>query len=171
MPLWYILSIPKCKNIFRSPLKLHLMSLKLIVFQYNSFTQTSKIYKNPFFPSFPRPIFQNVITHRIFEILWYPLHRIFEILWYPLHRIFCTWYTLIKHINIDIWKKWHWLGFPSDGYIICSLGLSQNVLMQIKSSRAEFTKGVWLKTAFNFQGLNRNLHVLCAGPETEVTCI
>jgi hypothetical protein len=40
MPLWYTLSIPKCRNIFRSALKLHLMSLKLIVFQYNSFIQT-----------------------------------------------------------------------------------------------------------------------------------
>jgi hypothetical protein len=89
MPLWYILSIPKCKDIFRSALKLHLMSLRLIVFQYNSFIQTSKISKNHFFP---RPTFQNVITHKIFEILWCPLHR-----------IFCTWYRLIKHINIDIW--------------------------------------------------------------------
>jgi hypothetical protein len=25
MPLWYILSIPKCKNIFRNAIKLHLM--------------------------------------------------------------------------------------------------------------------------------------------------
>jgi hypothetical protein len=33
----------------RSALKLHLMSLKLIVFQYNSFIQTSKISKNHFF--------------------------------------------------------------------------------------------------------------------------
>jgi hypothetical protein len=32
-------------------LKLHLMSLKLRVFQYNSFIQSSKIYKNHFFPS------------------------------------------------------------------------------------------------------------------------
>jgi hypothetical protein len=88
MPLWYILSIPKCKNIFRSALKLQLMSLKLIVFQYNSFIQTSKI------PGFPRPTFQNVITHKIFEILWCPLNR-----------IFCTWFWLIKHLNIDIWTK------------------------------------------------------------------
>jgi hypothetical protein len=81
--------------------------LKLIVFQYNSFIQTSKISKNNFFPSFPRLTFQNaIITHKIFEILWCPFHR-----------IFCTWYTLIKHINIGIWKKWLWLGFPIDGHI------------------------------------------------------
>jgi hypothetical protein len=43
MPLWYILSIAKGKNIFRSALKLYLMSLKLIVFQYNSFIQTKNI--------------------------------------------------------------------------------------------------------------------------------
>jgi hypothetical protein len=49
MPLWYSLSFPKCKNMFRSSLKLHLMSLKLIVFQYNSFIQTSKISKNQVF--------------------------------------------------------------------------------------------------------------------------
>jgi hypothetical protein len=59
-----------------------------------------KLKKITFFPRFPRPTFQNVITHKIFEILWCPLHR-----------IFCTWYRLIKHINIDIWKKWLWLGF------------------------------------------------------------
>jgi hypothetical protein len=41
------------------------MSLKLIVFQYNSVIQTSKISKNHFFPSFPKPTFQNVITHKI----------------------------------------------------------------------------------------------------------
>jgi hypothetical protein len=46
MPLWYILSIPKCKNIFRSALKLHLMSLKLIVFQYNSIFKLPKLSKN-----------------------------------------------------------------------------------------------------------------------------
>jgi hypothetical protein len=40
----------------KSASKLYLMSLKLIVFQYNSFIQTSKIYKNHFFP---RPTFQN----------------------------------------------------------------------------------------------------------------
>jgi hypothetical protein len=45
--------------------KLHLMSLKLILFQYI----TPKISKNHFFPSFPRPTFQNVIMHKIFEIL------------------------------------------------------------------------------------------------------
>jgi hypothetical protein len=53
MSLWYILAIPKCKNISRSALKLHLISLKLIVFQYNYFIQTSKISKNHFFPNFP----------------------------------------------------------------------------------------------------------------------
>jgi hypothetical protein len=26
-------------------------------------------------------------------------------LWCPLHRIFCTWYRLIKPINIEIWKN------------------------------------------------------------------
>jgi hypothetical protein len=108
MPLRYILSIPKCKNIFRCALKLHLMSLKLIVFQYNnSFIQTSKISKYHFFPSFPRPTFQNVITHNIFEILWCPSHR-----------IFCPWFRLIKHINIDICKKRLWLGFPTDGQMV-----------------------------------------------------
>jgi hypothetical protein len=61
--------IPKCKNTFSSDLKLHLMSLKLTVFQYNSCIQTSKIYKNHFFPSVKRPTFQNVMTHKIFEIL------------------------------------------------------------------------------------------------------
>jgi hypothetical protein len=61
----------------------------------NSFIQTLKIYKNHFFPSFlPTPTFQNVITHKLFAILWCPLHR-----------TFCTWYRFIKHINIDIWKK------------------------------------------------------------------
>jgi hypothetical protein len=110
MPLWYIMSTPRCKNIFRSALKLHLTSLKLIVVQYNSFIQTSKISKNHFFPSFPRPKFQNVINHKIFKILWCPLHR-----------IFCTWYRLIKHINIDIWKNWLWLGLPIDGHILFSL--------------------------------------------------
>jgi hypothetical protein len=49
MPLRYILSIPKCKNMFRSALKLHLMSLKLI-FQFNSFIQTSETSKNHFGP-------------------------------------------------------------------------------------------------------------------------
>jgi hypothetical protein len=29
----------------------------------------SKISENHFFPSFPRPTFQNVITHKIFEII------------------------------------------------------------------------------------------------------
>jgi hypothetical protein len=37
--------------------------------KYNSFIQTSKISKNYFFPSVKRPTFQNVITHKIFEIL------------------------------------------------------------------------------------------------------
>jgi hypothetical protein len=106
MPLWYILSIPKCRNIVTSALKLPLVALKLIEFQYNSFIETSKISKNHFFPSFPRPTFQNVITHKIFEILWCPLQRIFR-----------TWYKSIKHINIDIWKKLLWLCFPIDGHI------------------------------------------------------
>jgi hypothetical protein len=72
MPLWYILSIPKCKNMFRSALKLHLhvMSLKLLVFQYNSFIQTSKISKNHFFPRAKRPTFQNVITCATFQGPW-----------------------------------------------------------------------------------------------------
>jgi hypothetical protein len=62
------LSIPKCKNIFRSALKLHLMSLKLIAFKYNSLFKLQKYLKIIFF-HVPRPTFQNVITHKIFEIL------------------------------------------------------------------------------------------------------
>jgi hypothetical protein len=60
---------PQVQKYIQKWLKIAPMSLKLIVFQYNSFIQTSKIYKNHFFPSFPRPTFQNVITHKIFEIL------------------------------------------------------------------------------------------------------
>jgi hypothetical protein len=54
---------PKVQKYIQKCRKFHLMSLKLIVFQYNSFIQTSKISKNNFFPSFPRP------THKIFEML------------------------------------------------------------------------------------------------------
>jgi hypothetical protein len=59
-PLIYFIH-PKVQKYIQKCLKIAPMSLKLIVFQYNSFIQTSKIHvsKNHFFP---RPTFQNVIT-------------------------------------------------------------------------------------------------------------
>jgi hypothetical protein len=92
-------------------LKIALMPLKLIV-PYSNIIPLFKLQnylKITFFPSFPRRTFQDVITRKIFKILWCPLHR-----------IVCMWYRLIKHI--DIWKKW--LGFPIDGHM-CSIKMKK----------------------------------------------
>jgi hypothetical protein len=51
-----------------------------------------------------------------------------------LHRIFCTWYRLIKHININIWKKRLLLDFPIDdnransSFIIGDINIIRNVI-------------------------------------------
>jgi hypothetical protein len=54
---------PKVQKYIQKCLKIAPMSLKLIVFQYNDFAQTSKISKNHCFPSVKRPTFQNVTKY------------------------------------------------------------------------------------------------------------
>jgi hypothetical protein len=53
--LFYFFSKDACPSDTFYPVQKCLMSLKLIVFQYNSFIQTSKISKNHFFPSVKLP--------------------------------------------------------------------------------------------------------------------